>query len=110
MRRGVFRTQSQIPSRTLGTSGGYQGTAVCSLWPPLGSLKWTLEKFFDRVNHDELMVAVARRVRANPTGKEQDKRIGLIPTYQPEPARLKVGSKLVAFSAHWAGFADSADS
>ena len=47
---------------TFGASGGSQGAD--SMWPTAtaGWWIWILEKFFDRVNHDKLMAAVARRV------------------------------------------------
>ena len=60
MGRDLFRTQSRFSSAALGASAkAQQYIAEGHRWV----VDLDLEKFFDRVNHDKLMAAVARRVR-----------------------------------------------
>jgi len=60
----VFRTQLRFSTGAVGPPGGGTGAAVYRR-----RLRWCvdfdLEKFFDRVNHDKLMGAVAKRVGDN---------------------------------------------
>src|SRR6185437_3062397 len=60
MGRDLFRTQSRFSSAALGASAkAQQYIAEGHRWV----VDLDLEKFFDRVNHDKLMAAIARRVK-----------------------------------------------